>query len=73
MRILVDTNILFSALLFPRSKPAQAVLHVVEHYEMVLSCCNYPTKNVEKAEKAGTASAAQAAIAFEERILYNIL
>ena len=26
MRILVDTNILFSALLFPRSKPAQALL-----------------------------------------------
>ncbi|MGI6671421.1 MAG: putative toxin-antitoxin system toxin component, PIN family [Christensenellales bacterium] len=36
MRILVDTNILFSALLFPWSKPAQAVLHVVEHHEMVL-------------------------------------
>ena len=36
MRILVDTNVLFSALLFPRSKPAQALLAVAEHHEMVL-------------------------------------
>ena len=36
MRILVDTNILFSALLFPRSKPAQALLHAAEHHEIVL-------------------------------------
>lgn len=36
MRILVDTNILISALLFPRSKPARALLHVSEHHEMIL-------------------------------------
>lgn len=36
MRILVDTNILFSALLFPRSKPAQALLYAVDHHEIVL-------------------------------------
>ena len=36
MRILVDTNILFSALVFPRSRPAQALLHVVDNREMVL-------------------------------------
>lgn len=36
MRVLVDTNILFSALLFPRSKPAQAVLRVVDAHQMVL-------------------------------------
>ncbi len=36
MRILIDTNILFSALLFPRSKPAQALLHIANHHEMVL-------------------------------------
>lgn len=36
MRILVDTNVLFSALLFPRLKPAQALLAVAEHHEMVL-------------------------------------
>lgn len=37
MRILVDTNILFSALLFPNSKPAKALLHVAETHDMVLS------------------------------------
>ena len=31
MRILVDTNILFSALVFPRSKPAQALLYVADN------------------------------------------
>ena len=36
MRILVDTNILFSALLFPHSKPAQALLYAVDHDEIVL-------------------------------------
>ena len=36
MRILVDTNILFSALLFPHSKPAQALLYAVNHHEIVL-------------------------------------
>ena len=36
MRILVDTNILISALLFPRSKPAKALLYAAEHHEIVL-------------------------------------
>ena len=30
MRILIDTNILFSALVFPRSKPARALLYHAE-------------------------------------------
>lgn len=36
MRILVDTNILFSALAFPHSKPARALLYVADNHEMVL-------------------------------------
>ena len=36
MRILVDTNILFSALVFPRSKPAQGLLYIAENHEIVL-------------------------------------
>lgn len=36
MRILVDTNILFSALLFPESRPANALKHVINYYEVVL-------------------------------------
>lgn len=36
MRILVDTNILFSALLFPHSKPAKGLLYLAAHHEMVL-------------------------------------
>lgn len=36
MRILVDTNILFSALLFPDSKPAKALLYIAEQYKVVL-------------------------------------
>ena len=37
MRILVDTNILFSALLFPNSKPAEALLDITRNHEMYLS------------------------------------
>lgn len=36
MRILIDTNILFSALLFPGSKPAKALLYAADHHEIVL-------------------------------------
>ncbi len=36
MRILVDTNILFSALVFPRSKPSRALLYIADNHEIVL-------------------------------------
>lgn len=36
MKILVDTNILISAVLFPRSKPAKALVYIAENHEMVL-------------------------------------
>ncbi len=36
MRILIDTNVLFSALVFPHSKPAEALLHVAENHSIVL-------------------------------------
>ena len=36
MRILVDTNVLFSALVFPESKPAQTLLYIVDNHEIVL-------------------------------------
>ncbi len=36
MRILVDTNVLFSALLFPTSRPSKALLHAAEQHEIVL-------------------------------------
>ena len=36
MRILIDTNILFSALVFPHSKPAQTLLYVADNHEIVL-------------------------------------
>lgn len=36
MRILIDTNVLFSALLFPHSKPAKALLYAAQNHEIVL-------------------------------------
>ncbi len=36
MRILVDTNVLFSTLLFPGSIPAKALEQVIEHHELIL-------------------------------------
>lgn len=36
MRILADTNILFSALVFPRSKPVRALLYIADNHEIVL-------------------------------------
>lgn len=37
MRILIDTNILISAILFPNSKPAKALLKAAQEHELVLS------------------------------------
>ena len=37
MRILIDTNILFSALLFPQSKPAYALLYATNNHQIVLT------------------------------------
>lgn len=36
MKILIDTNILISSLLFPNSMPAKALLYTSEHHNMVL-------------------------------------
>ena len=36
MRILIDTNVLFSALVFPHSKPARAMFYVADNHEIVL-------------------------------------
>lgn len=36
MRILVDTNILFSAMLFRNSKPAKALRHASDFHEMLI-------------------------------------
>ncbi len=36
MKVLVDTNILISAVLFPHSRPAAALLRTSEYHEMVL-------------------------------------
>jgi len=39
MRIMVDTNILFSSLLFPNSVPAKALMHAAKYHSLVL--CDY--------------------------------
>lgn len=36
MKILVDTNVLISAVLFPHSKPAKALIYTAENHEIVL-------------------------------------
>jgi len=40
MKILADTNILVSSLLYPNSKPAIALAHIVENYTLVLTDYN---------------------------------
>ena len=39
MKVMTDTNVLFSALLFPSSKPAQILFHIMEHHNLIL--CDY--------------------------------
>ena len=39
MRVMADTNIIISALLFPASLPAKVLLHIANNHELVL--CDY--------------------------------
>ena len=36
MRVMADTNIIISALLFPASLPARVLLHIADHHDLVL-------------------------------------
>jgi putative PIN family toxin of toxin-antitoxin system len=36
MKIMADTNILFSALLFPESRPSKALFHIIDHHNLIL-------------------------------------
>ncbi|MDR3072194.1 MAG: putative toxin-antitoxin system toxin component, PIN family [Clostridiales Family XIII bacterium] len=40
MRILTDTNILISALFYPDSRPAQALIHIAKNHTLVLTDYN---------------------------------
>ena len=36
MRVMADTNVIISALLFPASLPAKVLLHIASHHDLVL-------------------------------------
>jgi predicted nucleic acid-binding protein len=36
MKVMADTNVIISALLFPASLPAKVLLHIASNHEMVL-------------------------------------
>ncbi|MDR1617359.1 MAG: hypothetical protein LBR98_10260 [Syntrophomonadaceae bacterium] len=40
LKILVDTNILISAMLYPKFRPATALCHAADNHELVLSDYN---------------------------------
>ena len=40
MKILADTNVIISALLYPQSKPSLALLHAARYHELILSDFN---------------------------------
>jgi len=46
MKIMTDTNILFSSLLFPESRPSKALFHIIEHHELIL--CDYIISELRK-------------------------
>lgn len=49
MRILIDTNILFSTILFPNSKPARAVIHIARNHQPIL--CEQSIEELEEIVK----------------------
>lgn len=69
MRILIDTNVLVSAILFPNSKVAKALLYVTQHHDMVLCDCNVSelreVLNRKKPEKLPDAEVLLAEMSYE--------
>ena len=69
MRILVDTNILISAILFPHSRVAQTFLYVTEHHDVVLCDSNiYELREVlsrKKPDKLPDAEVLLAELSYE--------
>ena len=37
MRVLIDSNVLLSALFYPESKPAKALIHAADNHELILT------------------------------------
>ena len=50
MKILADTNILISALLYPRSKPGIALMHIADNYNLILT--DYNISELHRVTKA---------------------
>jgi putative PIN family toxin of toxin-antitoxin system len=46
MKVMIDTNVILSALFFPQSKPAQAMILVAQEHELVL--CPYIIEEVKE-------------------------
>ncbi|MCL2025096.1 MAG: putative toxin-antitoxin system toxin component, PIN family [Coriobacteriia bacterium] len=46
MRVMIDTNVIISALMFPASKPADVLVCVAEEHELIL--CDYIVSEVEE-------------------------
>lgn len=57
---MIDTNILFSALLFPKSKPAYALLYAANNHQIVLTDRNiFELREIIKRKKPTLLSAAE--------------
>lgn len=46
MRIMVDTNVLFSAILFPQGRAADALSHCIQEHELVI--CSYVLRELKR-------------------------
>jgi putative PIN family toxin of toxin-antitoxin system len=71
MRVLVDTNILFSALLFPNSKPAKVLLYITEHHDLVL--CDYILYELRDVLKRKAPNALPPAEMFLAELSYELI
>lgn len=70
MKILVDTNILFSAVLFPHSKLVAALLHAAEYHHIVLCDRNlFELRDILNRKAPSTLPDAEVLLAFHSFFL----
>lgn len=56
MKVLIDSNILISALFYPNSNPSKALLHAAKNHELCLTKDNISDiKDIEAASMSSTA------------------
>lgn len=71
MRIMVDTNVLFSAILFPQGRAAKALSHCIRKHELVI--CSYVLDELKRVVRKKFPSRLSELDTFFEKLSFELV